>query len=218
MHQFVLNKSGLNSNDITADISSSGNEFNKIIASKVKNHYRLIAKGIEAKHETEEYRIAEIDYNSNFSENFKKISFTKCYVLDIFEHIEKPENFLKEIFKIMKPESKLFVSSGNIGYLPMRISLLLGQFNYGKKGILDMTHKRLYNISSMKKILEFHGFRVDRIIGFAPPLSDMVNPKLKIFEHIHNYFSKSWPGLFAYNFIIQATRIDDIDEIFEKTF
>ena len=38
--------------------------------------------------------------------------------------------------------------------------LLLGQFNYGKRGILDLTHTRLFTFASFRRLFEQGGFRV----------------------------------------------------------
>ena len=38
--------------------------------------------------------------------------------------------------------------------------LLFGQFNYGKRGILDLTHTRLFTFESFRRLFEQGGFRV----------------------------------------------------------
>ena len=38
--------------------------------------------------------------------------------------------------------------------------LLIGQFNYGKRGILDLTHARLFTFESFRRLFEQGGFRV----------------------------------------------------------
>ena len=47
--------------------------------------------------------------------------------------------------------------------------LLLGQFNYGKHGILDMTHTRLFTFYSLRELLEQRGFQVLEIRGIPAP-------------------------------------------------
>ena len=53
-------------------------------------------------------------------------------------------------------------STANVGYVLVRIMLALGFFNYGKKGILDLTHTRLFTIRSFCRTLEGEGFEVLR--------------------------------------------------------
>jgi hypothetical protein len=47
--------------------------------------------------------------------------------------------------------------------------LLFGQFNYGKAGILDRTHVRLFTFRSAKRILLDAGFRIRRVRGVPAP-------------------------------------------------
>src|SRR5919108_454063 len=60
-------------------------------------------------------------------------------------------------------------SPPNVGFLIIRLMLLLGQFNYGKRGILDMTHTRLFTFSSLRQLLEQRGFRIIHWRGIPAP-------------------------------------------------
>jgi hypothetical protein len=40
----------------------------------------------------------------------------------------------------------------------LRFMLMMGRFNYGERGILDITHTRLYTFSSLSGLLEQSGF------------------------------------------------------------
>ena len=48
--------------------------------------------------------------------------------------------------------------------------LLFGSFNYGKRGILDKTHTRLFTFSSFKNLITQSGFRLIRSSGIPAPL------------------------------------------------
>ena len=54
--------------------------------------------------------------------------------------------------------------------LIIRLMLLLGESNYGKRGILDMTHTRLFTFSSLARLLEQRGFQVIRSRGIPAPI------------------------------------------------
>ena len=54
----------------------------------------------------------------------------------------------------------MIISTANIGFIIPRLMLLLGQFNYGKRGILDMTHTRLFTFKSFERLLEQCGFDI----------------------------------------------------------
>ena len=90
--------------------------------------------------------------------------------LDVIEHLKQPERSITEIKRTLSQSGTLVVSTGNVAYLPLRLMLMFGQFNYGKKGILDLTHKRLFTIRSFRRTLEGEGFRVESVRGFGPPI------------------------------------------------
>lgn len=92
-------------------------------------------------------------------------------LLDVIEHMENPESFIRELRTAMSghPTARLIISTGNVAFLPLRLILLLGQFNYGKRGILDLTHKRLFTFRSLRSLLEQGGFEVLETRGIAAP-------------------------------------------------
>ena len=84
----------------------------------------------------------------------------------------------------------------------MRLSLFLGQFNYGKRGILDLTHTRLFTIYSFKKLLVNGGFRIRRCAASGPPIRDMVGEStvLRAADTTSGLLARLWPRLFAFSF------------------
>ena len=44
--------------------------------------------------------------------------------------------------------------SGNIAFIVTRLMLLLGQFNYGKRGILDVMHTCLFTFALLRRLFE----------------------------------------------------------------
>src|SRR6185437_9548148 len=77
-------------------------------------------------------------------------------MLDVIEHLASPERFLDDLRETLSrnPRMQIIISTANIGFIIPRLMLLLGQFNYGKRGILDMTHTRLFTFSSFRRLLE----------------------------------------------------------------
>jgi glycosyltransferase involved in cell wall biosynthesis len=91
-------------------------------------------------------------------------------MLDVIEHLSNPERFVEELrsrAKLARP--KFIVTTGNIAFLIVRLQLLLGKFNYGKAGILDITHRRLFTFGALRRLLEDAGFDVERIAGIPAP-------------------------------------------------
>ena len=97
--------------------------------------------------------------------------YDSILLLDIIEHLSSPEAFVNELRTALKlaPQARLLVSTANIGFAVNRFMLLIGQFNYGKRGILDLTHTRLFTFSSLRRLFEQGGFRVRRMQGIPAP-------------------------------------------------
>ena len=88
----------------------------------------------------------------DFKENFGKID--TILALDIIEHLHSPEKLLELLrLRFSRYEPNLIISTANVSFFPVRISLLFGRFGYGNRGILDMDHKRLFTFSSLKRML-----------------------------------------------------------------
>jgi len=132
-----------------------------------------------------------------------------------------PEHGASEIFRHLKSGGKLYASTGNVAFLPLRLALLAGWFNYGRRGILDLTHQRLFTLGSFKRLLKNAGFRVDRILGFGPPLSDLSGSPsvvLNIIDRTLSWLGKVWPTLFADQTLIECTRTDSPLDLMDQTF
>jgi 2-polyprenyl-3-methyl-5-hydroxy-6-metoxy-1,4-benzoquinol methylase len=94
-------------------------------------------------------------------------------LLDVIEHLSSPENFIERLREALKltPATKVLASTANIGFFINRLMLLIGQFNYGKRGILDLTHTRLFTFGSFRRLFEQGGFRVRQVRGIPGPFA-----------------------------------------------
>jgi len=139
--------------------------------------------------------------------------------LDVIEHLPRPERSLREIRRSLEPGGTLLASTGNVAFILVRLMLAMGQFNYGKKGILDLTHTRLFTVRSFCRTLEGEGFRIESVTGFGPPIRDMVGDSrmLRFLDWVAGVMARFWPGLFAYQFMVEATRLDDVDTLLDRT-
>src|SRR6184192_1515756 len=92
-------------------------------------------------------------------------------LLDVIEHLTAPEAFVQQLRDALKvsPATTILASTANIGFFVNRLMLLAGQFNYGKRGILDLTHRRLFTFSSFRRLFEQGGFRVRQMRGIPGP-------------------------------------------------
>jgi glycosyltransferase involved in cell wall biosynthesis len=153
------------------------------------------------------------DLDQSWIDKLPDATFDNVVALDILEHLSSPEATLRQIFQVMQPGGKLFASTGNVAYFPLRIMLLLGQFNYGRRGILDLTHKRLFTVGSFRRLLQGAGFRVEKILGFGPPIADLVagNSRfLRMIDRLGFRLAQQIPSLFAYQMLMTCTRPDSV--------
>lgn len=139
--------------------------------------------------------LPDLDYNK----------FDYILFLDVIEHLENPENFLDRLYDKVSDNEKIeiLISTPNISFFIMRFMLLLGFFNYGKRGILDKTHTRLFTFQSFRKIIKDSNFEIIEIIGIPAPIPLIVGENLisNIFININNIAIKIWKSFFSYQIL-----------------
>lgn len=136
--------------------------------------------------------------------------FDYIVMLDVIEHLNRPESFIESLHKRLdqNPDALIIVSSGNIGFFIPRLMLLMGQFNYGKRGILDLTHTRLFTFSSFRRLFTQHGFEIKFLDGIPGPFplalgNNLISKALVFMNSIGIKISK---GLFSYQiFMVSKT-------------
>lgn len=123
-------------------------------------------------------------------------------MLDVIEHLPSPERFVQKLAEQLSksPQIELLVSTGNIAFIVTRLMLLFGQFNYGKRGILDITHTRLFTFSSMRHLFEQAGFEVISEQGVPVPLGLVFKNKTLVSAllWVNQILIKVSKGLFSY--------------------
>lgn len=152
-------------------------------------------------------RFIKYDLNAGIP-NVDISEYSYVLMLDVIEHLVSPEAFLDRLRDGMKycTDTKLIVSTPNVGFLIIRMMLLFGQFNYGKRGILDLTHKRLFTFSSLRRLLEQRGFHVTASRGIpAPyPLALGHNFVSRFLLAVNAAFLRVLPSLFSYQILVVA--------------
>lgn len=159
------------------------------------------------------------DLNQDFTTLLGKKIYNRVLALDVIEHLSEPEVSIQRIHTIMKDGGILCASTANIAYILMRFTHLIGWFNYGKRGILDKTHHRLFTVYSFKHLLKTNGFRIRKVVGFGPPLADQISSTglIALIDTLSGKLARLSPSLFAFNFLVIAEKETAFDDIYSDT-
>jgi SAM-dependent methyltransferase len=128
-------------------------------------------------------------------------------LLDVLEHLSDPESFLircRYSTGSDKPPT-FMISTGNVAFIGVRALLGLGFFNYGERGILDVTHKRLFTLHSFRRMLRDTGYEIQKVDGVGVPFQLVFTSFIgRLLSTFSSALAKLRPSLFAYQIIIEA--------------
>ena len=143
--------------------------------------------------------------NELLREDLSNYSFV--LMLDLLEHISDPERLLINLrystsgLKV----PRFLLSTGNVAFLGPRLLLGLGFFTYGERGILDITHKRLFTVASFKRMLRESGYHVLSVKGIGVPFR-LLFPNWfgGLLGFVSNSLAHVWPSMFGYQILVEA--------------
>lgn len=141
-------------------------------------------------------------------------------ILDIIEHLSSPEWFLDQIrlnTKLAKP--KIILTTPNIAFFIVRLQLLAGGFNYGKKGILDNTHKRLFTFKSLKRLCEQSGYIIKKQKGIPAPFPLALGDHFfsRMLMTINQFLISIRKSLFAYQIYMELEPLPMVEHLMKST-
>jgi glycosyltransferase involved in cell wall biosynthesis len=137
-------------------------------------------------------------------------------LLDIIEHFVSPEDFLDQL-RTRMPQGEVIISTGNVAFLVTRIMLMLGQFNYGRRGILDLTHTRLFTFSSLSRLLEQSGFVIleKKAVPAPYPLALGNTWKSRLLLKLNSLFIRLSPHMFGYQVVVRAKARPTVESLLD---
>lgn len=143
-------------------------------------------------------------------------------LLDVIEHLRYPEELLdqlREAARSLEGRPRFIVTTGNIVFLPVRIQALLGNFNYGKRGILDMTHTRLYTFGTLRALFEQSGFQIERVAGIPAPVPLILGRSRlsRFLIGLNTLLIRVAPGLFSYQIFMIVAPSPTVDALLDNT-
>ena len=152
----------------------------------------------------DEYHQKDIE-SASLDFDFSK--FDVILMLDIIEHLSNPEEFLDSLrAKSGLNEPRIIVTSPNIAFWIIRLQLLFGQFNYGKQGILDKTHKRLFTFKTLKKIFNQCGYEILKVKGIPAPYPKAIGKNFisKFLIEVNRWLIGVSKSFFSYQIYIEV--------------
>lgn len=125
---------------------------------------------------------------------------------DVIEHLSDPLRVMRELNRHLAPGAMVIVSVPNVAHLTVRLSLLLGRFEYGDRGILDRTHLRFFTRRTFLDFLGRAGLTVREVMVTPAPLPLVVPERFhgRWLRALHRFSAgtaRAWPRGLAYQFV-----------------
>ncbi len=161
-----------------------------------------------------------IQQNLDEGVRFEPKEYDYLLLLDVIEHLKRPEEFLEQLRARLDYDKKtLILTTPNIAFVSQRLMLLLGQFNYGKSGILDSDHARLFNLRTLKHLLRDAGMEIKEVRGVPAPFPKVLGEGFlgRSAVAANMALIRLSKTLFSYQFYVEAETSPDIDFVVKDT-
>ena len=125
---------------------------------------------------------------------------------DVLEHLSDPLPVLVALNRSLAGGGRVIVSVPNVAHLWVRLSLLLGRWDYGDRGILDRTHLRFFTRRSFVRFLGDAGLDLEELVATPVPLPLVVPPRFHggVLDAVHSLSAgaaRVWKGGLGYQLI-----------------
>ena len=159
----------------------------------------------KAKEQAEEkgIKIVRIDLNKKWG--FKDNSIDVITANQVIEHLYDTDNFVKEIYRILKSNGYAIISTNNLSSWHNFIPLLLGYqpfpndvskysnigklFSLSKKGCNQYNHHRVFSFQALKGIFRQYNFKIEKHKGAGYyPFPKGVNKLFSFIDPWHSVY------------------------------
>jgi 2-polyprenyl-3-methyl-5-hydroxy-6-metoxy-1,4-benzoquinol methylase len=157
----------------------------------------------------EQYFSADLDDARGILHQLNGRRFDRVLLLDVLEHLVRPEQLLAQAKAALNGNGCLVVSLPNMAHLAVRLSLLIGRFDYAERGLLDRTHLRFFTRKTARRFLEENGIEILEVRATVAPLELVFglspsNPLMRALNAFHAVLTALFPGLLGYQFVFLA--------------
>lgn len=151
------------------------------------------------------------------------LAYDMVLMLDVIEHLANPEGFLVGLRNASARAAsgeapKVVLTTPNIAFVSIRLNLLVGRFNYAERGILDITHKRLFTRRSLFRTLEDCGYRIEKLSGIGVPFEAVMGGRGgRFLDLVSNALARLWPSLFAFQFLVVCRPLPGVRQLLRES-
>lgn len=150
--------------------------------------------------------------------DFPMDQYDYVLMLDVIEHLKDPELFMDTLraqLGLNKP--RIIITTPNIAFAFIRFQLLLGNFNYGKQGILDMTHKRLFTFKSLRVFFEQTGYTIVKRKGIPAPFPKAMGNNVfsRTLVKLNQACISLFKGFFSYQIYFEVEPLPVVDSLLD---
>ena len=183
---------------------NDGGLGNKLMSQKECEVIGLEVSKNQLTHNLNEFYMCDLDKGLP-DINYNSINYIT--MLDVIEHLKNPEEFMDQLYSKVSNNDKIeiLISTPNISFIVIRFMLFFGFFNYGKRGILDKTHTRLFTFSSFSKLILAANFKIVDVKGIPAPFPLAIGSN--IFSNLLININKSliflFKSLFSYQIFMK---------------
>jgi glycosyltransferase involved in cell wall biosynthesis len=137
-------------------------------------------------------------------------------LLDVIEHLLRPEKLLEDLREQVKGEKPIImITVPNVAFFLVSLRLLFGQFRYGKQGVLDLTHRRLYTFKSIRESLVQSGYEIEGIKGIPAPYPKALGYNLmsRMLIALNSFLIKFSRSFFSYQVLVTAKPLPTLADL-----
>lgn len=198
----ILRRLNLLKDSIVIELGCSGYEslilfhkmgFKKILAA---DYNKELLEVIKNNFKDNPLMIYHTDFNNPLPLESGSIDLVNT--LEVVEHIVKAEFYLSEIYRVLKKEGYLLISTPNHAFYMSRWRALKGD-RLGSEGV----HLRFFTKEHFEAILKDSGFYIIKrnSVGHFPLINNEPCRTILKRKRIHHYIPESLESLFAINFV-----------------
>jgi glycosyltransferase involved in cell wall biosynthesis len=151
--------------------------------------------------------------------------FDQVFLLDIIEHLREPDVFMERLrHAAVRRRPEIVLTTANIGFFITRFMLVLGHFNYGRKGVLDRTHTRLFTFESLRELFEQAGYEIIEMKGIPAPYPKAIGDRFignrflgRLLVWVNLGLIHVCRGLFSYQIYVRASAKPTVEHLLSET-